>query len=84
MKKRGEAVIINVEKQQGSFDNAANTTDWKNSDFDDSKWPMMKLPGVWESQGLPDLDGIVWFRKTITISDADAGKAAVLELCNDR
>ncbi len=81
MKKRAEAVMVNVEKQQGTFNNAANTADWKNSDFDDSKWPMMKLPGLWESQGLPDLDGVVWFRKTITISDADAGKAALLELC---
>ena len=80
MKQRGETVLKNIEKLQGSFDNAANTTDWKNSDFDDSKWPGMKLPGVWESQGLPDLDGTVWFRKTITISDADAGKAAMLNL----
>jgi sialate O-acetylesterase len=80
MKKRGEMVTKNIEKIQGSFDNAANTTNWKNSDFDDSKWPVMKLPELWENQGLPDLDGTVWFRKTITISDADAGKAALLEL----
>jgi sialate O-acetylesterase len=81
MKNQADAVITNVEKQQGSFDNAVNTTHWKNNDFDDSKWPLMKLPGLWETQGLPDLDGIVWFRKTITISEADAGKAAALELC---
>lgn len=80
MKKRGEAVLINIKKLQGSFDNNANTTDWKNSDFDDSKWPVMQLPGVWENQGLPDLDGTVWFRKNITIADADAGKAAVITL----
>ncbi len=80
MKKRGEAVTKNIEKIQGSFDNDANTTEWKNSGFDDSKWPVMKLPGLWESQGLPDLDGTVWFRKNIIIADADAGKAAVLEL----
>lgn len=80
MKKRGEAVLINIKKLQGSFDNNANTADWKNSDFDDSKWPLMQLPGVWENQGLPDLDGTVWFRKNITIADADAGKAAVITL----
>ncbi len=80
IKQRGETILKNIQKVQGSFENNANTTDWKNADFDDSKWPMMKLPGVWESQGLPDLDGTVWFRKTITISDADAGKAAILQL----
>ena len=80
MKTRGETVTKNIEKIQGSFDNTANTSDWKNIGFEDSKWPVMKLPGLWESQGLPDLDGTVWFRKSIIIADADAGKAAVLEL----
>jgi len=80
IKQRGETILKNIQKIQGSFENNANTSDWKNADFDDSKWPLMKLPGVWESHGLPDLDGTVWFRKTIIISDADAGKAATLQL----
>ena len=80
IKKRGETTLNNIKKLQGSFENNANTTDWKNNDFDDSKWPVMQLPGLWETQGLPDLDGTVWFRKTIIISDADAGKTATLEL----
>ncbi len=80
LKERAETALKNIQKLQGSFENNANTSDWKNSDFDDSKWPMMKLPGLWESQGLPDLDGTVWFRKTITVPDADAGKAATLNL----
>ena len=80
MKQRGETLLKTITKVQGSFENNASTINWKNIDFDDSKWPSMKLPGVWESQGLPDLDGTVWFRKTITIADADAGKAATLNL----
>ena len=79
-KERSETTLKNIQKLQGSFENNAPTTNWKNSDFDDSKWPLMKLPNEWESQGLPDLDGTVWFRKTIFISDADAGKAATLNL----
>jgi sialate O-acetylesterase len=79
-KKTVETVVKQVEKVQGSFDNAVNTTTWKNSDFDDSKWPVMQLPGLWENQGLAALDGTVWFRKNIIVSDADAGKAAVLNL----
>ena len=80
LKERAEISFKNIIKLQGSFENNTNTTDWKNSNFDDSKWPTMKLPGLWESQGLPDLDGTVWFRKTIIIADADAGKAATLNL----
>lgn len=80
LKERAEIALKNIQKLQGSFENNTNTTDWKNIDFDDSKWPMMKLPGLWESQGLSDLDGTVWFRKTITIPDTNAGKAATLNL----
>lgn len=53
---------------------------WKDTSFDDSRWKTMKLPGVWEEQGLADIDGVVWFRKSITPGQVDAGKAAVLEL----
>ena len=80
LEKRSYNVLKNVLKVQGNFTNNAITTDWKNSEFDDSKWPVMKLPGLWESQGLPDLDGTVWFRKTILISEQLAGKEATLDL----
>ncbi len=80
IQQRGESTLNNIKKIQGNFENNANTADWKNASFDDSKWPVMQLPGVWESQGLPDLDGTVWFRKTITITNADAGRAAILNL----
>lgn len=31
-------------------------------EFDDSNWPWLQLPGSWESQGYPDLDGVAWLR----------------------
>ena len=80
IKKRAETTLNNIKKIQGNFENNANTADWKNTSFDDSKWPVMQLPGLWEAQGLPDLDGTVWFRKTFIISDADDGRAAILNL----
>jgi sialate O-acetylesterase len=80
LKQRAETALKNIQKLQGSFENNANTANWTNSDFDDSQWPTMKLPGTWENQGLPDLDGTVWFRKTFNISDTDAGKTATLNL----
>lgn len=48
--------------------------------FDDSRWEEMYLPKPWESQGYPALDGIVIFRSGFNITDADAGKEAVLNM----
>lgn len=41
--------------------------------LDDSAWPVLQLPGLWEGQGLPGFDGTVWFRRTV---DLDARQAA--------
>jgi len=81
-KQKKQATIQKLVSLQGSFDEHPNTEDWENPDFDDSKWPHMKLPGLWEEQGLglEDLDGDVWFRKRVMIADEDAGKAATIEL----
>lgn len=49
-------------------------------EFDDSTWKAMKLPGNWEIRDLPDLDGIVWFRKTIDVPAAWAGLDIILKL----
>jgi sialate O-acetylesterase len=40
----------------------------------------MQVPGLWEEQSLKDFDGVVWFRKTINIAAADAGKPAEISL----
>lgn len=80
MKDRNDNIRKNIIKLQGDFKDDVNTSDWKNSNFDDSKWPVIKVPGLWENEGLPDLDGIVWMRKSIIIKDEDAGKPAQLNL----
>jgi sialate O-acetylesterase len=43
-------------------------------------WQPMTLPGNWEQAGLADFDGVVWFRRTIEVPEALAGKTASLEL----
>ena len=53
---------------------------WKDFSFDDNPWPVMKLPALWEAQGLEEIDGVLWFRKAININLMDAGKEATLEL----
>jgi sialate O-acetylesterase len=78
-KVKQDAVTNKIKALQGSLDTSDVAT-WKDANTDDSKWPQMPLPNYWESQQLADLDGDVWFRKTITLPQADAGNAAVLHL----
>ncbi len=48
-------------------------------EFDDSGWPVMKLPGQFEAV-TGDFDGAVWFRKNIEIPQGMAGKDLILSL----
>ncbi|RKR04900.1 sialate O-acetylesterase [Flavobacterium sp. 90] len=42
---------------------------WATSNFDDSAWKTMKLPSFFDTNGLGNFDGVVWFRKKITVQD---------------
>jgi sialate O-acetylesterase len=48
-------------------------------DYDDSRWPEMKLPALFETV-LGNLDGTVWFRKKIEIPSTWLNKDLVVEL----
>lgn len=47
---------------------------WLDASLDVSSWKSMVLPSLWEKSGMPDFDGVVWFRKNITIPQSWAGK----------
>jgi sialate O-acetylesterase len=54
---------------------------WADASVDASTWPQMNLPAIWEQPGiLPDFDGVVWFRKELTLTEAEAGKPLSLHL----
>ena len=40
----------------------------------------LKLPGLWEDQGLKGLDGTVWFRHTINLDVNEVSLPAMLEI----
>jgi sialate O-acetylesterase len=42
---------------------------WAASDFDDSNWKQVHVPGGFADLGLPDSPAVVWFRKEITLPD---------------
>jgi sialate O-acetylesterase len=69
-----------IEKIQGSEVSTANETTFKELTYNDTSWAELNVPGLWENQPLEDLDGVVWMRKTITLSAEDAKKEAVLSL----
>jgi sialate O-acetylesterase len=48
--------------------------------FDDTEWHTMRLPTLWEQTEVGNLDGVVWFRKQVTIPPDWVHKDLVLEL----
>ena len=56
---------------------------WADPDLDTSAWKTMTLPTAWEAAGIPELaafDGVVWFRKEVTLPAEWNGKEAALHL----
>ena len=48
--------------------------------FPEEGWTSVILPGPWENNGLPEFDGIAWYRKTIEIPENWEGNELILSL----
>jgi sialate O-acetylesterase len=57
-----------------------DASSWSAASDIDGNWPTLQAPGYWEDQGLPDVDGIVWMRKRVELSAAQAAGGAQLHL----
>ncbi len=55
-------------------------TECANRSYNDSSWLGMKLPIYWERTSVGEFDGVVWFRKQVTVPASWIRKALVLEL----
>ena len=68
---------------QASEPDAAKKLHWIEPDFDDADWktitPSRMLRGVSDSQ-TASFDGIVWYRQTLTLTEAEARSAVSLRL----
>ncbi len=53
---------------------------WAEATVDISSWKTMELPGNWENSGLPNLDGVVWYRREVKIPETWIGNALTLAL----
>lgn len=56
---------------------------WHKPDLDVTGWKAMQLPGFWEEKGLRGFDGVVWFRKKISVPADWNGEDAVLRFYAD-
>ena len=65
----------NIEKNDAGVLNK-----WFEPVTDDSQWKVMNLPQLWENAGLANFDGVVWFRKEIVLSEAEAKAGITLNL----
>jgi sialate O-acetylesterase len=53
---------------------------WASFELDTSDWNTMMLPNNWENEGLPGLDGIVWFRKEVDIPSFLTGESMTVNI----
>jgi hypothetical protein len=51
---------------------------WFAPDYDDSRWEEVRVPGVWEDTGHPDVDGWGWYRVRFPLPPEVQGKRLVL------
>lgn len=76
-KDRSETLI---RAQQGTLPTTTDEQTWASTNLNDSQWKTMNMPGDWEWGGLPTLDGVVWFRQTITIADGSKLQKMILQI----
>ncbi|MCD0246350.1 beta galactosidase jelly roll domain-containing protein [Xanthomonas melonis] len=49
-----------------------DTPQWREPGFDDSDWDSIPTSQQWEASGFDGMDGIAWYRTTVTLSAAEA------------
>lgn len=56
------------------------TPPWFDPAFNATGWRRIAVPGYWEDQGLRNLNGVVWYRRTLRVSPQDVHHPAQLLL----
>lgn len=51
---------------------------WESPGYQPKGWRNMNIPGYWEDQGIKDLNGVVWFRRTFEVPKSWLGKPVKL------
>jgi sialate O-acetylesterase len=56
---------------------SADARGWADPALNAADWKTMKLPTQWEQAGLPEFDGVVWFRKAFDLPASAANKDGI-------
>ncbi len=67
-----------LNRKDEGYKNPVST--WHQTDMDDSNWAEMEIPGYWADGKLGEINGVVWFRKTIELPAELAVKTARLNM----
>jgi sialate O-acetylesterase len=59
---------------------ATGEADWSAAQLDDGDWLLIQVPGLWETQQFSGVDGILWYRKTFNLTQAEADAGMTLGL----
>lgn len=80
LKIKMEIAQSRIETIQKSPFSAEKVSFFKEMSFDDSHWPELYQPKVWEEQSLGNFDGIVWIRKHFSISKEQLNNTIFIEI----
>jgi sialate O-acetylesterase len=75
---KNKAYQASLQKVSDLQDDAKAALAWADPTRDTTDWKPMQCPGKWEKNGYPNMDGILWYRKTIDVPANWAGKDLVL------
>ncbi len=56
----------------------ADDAGWQSPASSTSDWVELKVPGLWETAGYVGMDGVAWYRRSITLDAAEARAGIVL------
>ncbi|MGX5691286.1 sialate O-acetylesterase [Arcticibacter tournemirensis] len=66
----GTAVATNDGQDKG----LGSSVKWFDTTYVAKGWHKINIPGYWEDQGIRDLDGVVWYRRELTVPPSMTGK----------
>lgn len=87
---KNDQLIKQIESKEqylsSTWNNYANEFDeghlqnWNATSLNDNGWKQINIPGYWADTDAGNFNGVVWFRKEITVPASMVGKPAKLEL----
>lgn len=61
------AFAANASRPKQEDKGLTGSTTWFDVNYQPAGWRTINIPGYWEDQGIKDLDGVVWYRREITV-----------------